>query len=292
MEKFGKIDLHMHTNISDGTDSPEELLAKVKENGIGLFSVTDHDAVNACRIIREILPTDGPAFLTGVEFSCKDEDGKYHILGYGFDPDEERFAEVRETSHDYRVKKMQARLDYLEKVHEIYFCKEEKDALLALENPGKPHLGELMAARGYAPNKDAAIEKYLNGVRLSSGTYYLSPKEAIEGILAAGGIPVLAHPPLGSGSDEIKKEELKERLEKLTKLGLQGVEGFYPTFTEEQREAVLDLADHFKLYVTAGSDYHGTNKDNKLGFTGLADAAEGPDGLRRFLEDVSKLIVR
>ena len=77
-----KIDLHMHTTVSDGTDTPEEILANVKEAGIELFSVTDHDAVKAGPMIRDLLKEGDPLFLTGAEFSCKDEEGKYHILGY------------------------------------------------------------------------------------------------------------------------------------------------------------------------------------------------------------------
>ena len=85
----GRIDLHMHTTVSDGTDSPEGILDKVRSAGLALFSVTDHDAVKGYRIIQALLTPDDPAFLTGVEFSCKDEEGKYHILGYGFDPEAE-----------------------------------------------------------------------------------------------------------------------------------------------------------------------------------------------------------
>jgi len=82
-----RIDLHMHTTVSDGTDTPEELLAFVREAKLGLFSVTDHDAVKGCRSILAIRKPDDPLFLCGVEFSCKDEGGKYHILGYGYDVD-------------------------------------------------------------------------------------------------------------------------------------------------------------------------------------------------------------
>ena len=78
------IDLHMHTAVSDGTDKPDEILLRVREAGIGLFAVTDHDAVKGCEEISRALTAGDPAFLTGVEFSCRDEEGKYHILGYGF----------------------------------------------------------------------------------------------------------------------------------------------------------------------------------------------------------------
>ena len=75
----------MHSTVSDGTDRPEEILKLVKEAGIELFSITDHDAVKACTSIREKWKKGDPAFITGAEFSCKDDQGKYHILGYGYD---------------------------------------------------------------------------------------------------------------------------------------------------------------------------------------------------------------
>ena len=289
MDDIRKIDLHLHTNISDGTDSPEELLMKVKDAGIVLFSVTDHDAVTACRLIRRILPSDGPAFLTGVEFSCRDEEGQYHILGYGSDPDAAPLSKVLEKGHGYRVRKTQARLHRLADDFGFRFSDEDVRALFALDNPGKPHLGELMARYGYAPDKDAAIAEVLNRIDLPD--MYVRPVEAIGGILASGGIPVLAHPVLGSGDELILGEDLERRIRTLTEFGLKGVEAFYSKFTEDQRAEVLDLADRLGLYVTAGSDYHGTRKDVKLGNTGHAGAAEIPDGLRRFLKDVSDLIL-
>ena len=73
MNTIRKIDLHMHTNISDGTDSPEEILGEVRNAGIDLFSVTDHDAIKGCDMIRRILTDGDPAFLNGIEFSCRDE---------------------------------------------------------------------------------------------------------------------------------------------------------------------------------------------------------------------------
>ena len=91
-----KIDLHMHTTISDGTDSLEELTDLIREAGIELFSVTDHDSIMAGVKMPRILAgqENAPLFIRGVEFSCRDENGKYHILGYGYDPDTPGIEEV------------------------------------------------------------------------------------------------------------------------------------------------------------------------------------------------------
>ena len=98
------IDLHIHTTVSDGTDTPEEILNHVKESGIGLFAITDHDAIKGCEVIQQLRKPEDPQFLTGVEFSCRDEEGQYHILGYGYDPEAESMRELVEKSGYGRVK--------------------------------------------------------------------------------------------------------------------------------------------------------------------------------------------
>ncbi|MBO4289144.1 MAG: hypothetical protein J5865_03475, partial [Lachnospiraceae bacterium] len=137
---------------------------------------------------------------------------------------------------------------------------------------------------GFAKSKDDAIRNYLN--KLHCPTQYVRPEEAIEGILKAGGIPVLAHPTYGSGDQLILGEEMDERLKKLMGFGLQGGEAFYSGFTARLRKQMLAFAEKYDLYVTAGSDYHGANKLVPLKDTGCEDASEGPEGLQRFLRDV------
>lgn len=279
-----KIDLHMHSTVSDGTDTPKELLDQVRKSGIELFALTDHDAVKGCAVIRGILRKDDPLFLTGVEFSCRDEEGKYHILGYGYDPDSPAILRPIDTGHSYRMRKLQARLDFLEDAFHFSFPSEEITRLKALDNPGKPHIGNLMVKYGYAPNKDVAITEYINRLRMKNE--YLRPEEAIRGILGSGGIPVLAHPAFGSGDELILGEDMEKRLLRLMEFGLKGMEVFYSGFTPKLRTDMLALADKYALYVTAGSDYHGKNKLVELGDTHIGSGQAMPGGMRRFLEDV------
>ena len=283
-----KMDLHMHTTISDGTDTPEQLLAYLRETDIPLFSVTDHDSIKACGIIRDHLRKGDPHFIAGAEFSCKDEDGQYHILGYGFDPEERSIQKLMEISHNNRIRKTRARLSCLEKEYNITFPDEEVKKLYALDNPGKPHIGNLMAKYGYAPTKDAAISTILN--KIHTLIEYLRPEETIIGILDAGGIPVLAHPFFGSGEQLIIGEKMEERLKKLVGYGLKGVEAFYSVFSGDQIKEMLSLGEQYDLYVTAGSDYHGRNKKTIPGVTGMDSVEEIPAGLKRFLEDVTYVL--
>lgn len=285
MDSMINLDLHMHSVISDGSDTPSEILALVKKAGMEIFSITDHDAIKACGQVSDIWQVGDPHFLSGVEFSCKDEQGKYHVLGYGYDPDGASIRQVVEEGHGYRMRKVIARLGFLRDEFKITFPAEEIDAILALDNPGKPHIGNLMVKYGYAANKEEAIRDFIDKVRFENE--YVRPEEAIEGIRGAGGIAVLAHPSYGDGGQIIVGAEMEERVQRLKEMGLQGLEAFYSGFTKKLREENLAFADRYDLYVTAGSDYHGRNKLIALGDTTL-DEAEGPvPGLERFLTDVT-----
>ena len=284
MVDASRIDLHMHSTVSDGTDTPEELLERVREAGLGLFALTDHDAVKGCVAIRRALAAGDPGFIDGVEFSCRDEEGKYHILGYGYDPDSPFMRRVVEKGHGLRMKKVAARLDFIRERFGFTFPQEELRQLLALDNPGKPHIGNLMVKYGYAASKEQAIDEYINQAKIRSE--YIRPEEAIEGILQAGGIPVLAHPPFGSGNELILGDDMERRLRRLMGFGLRGMECYYSGFTPKLRAEMLALAEKYALYVTAGSDYHGKNKLVALGKTHFAGAQPMPEGMRRFLDAV------
>lgn len=287
---MSKVDLHMHTVFSDGTDTPEELFACVKEAGITCFAITDHDSIKSSRFMTEYLSeTASPSIncIAGVEFSCKDELGKYHILGYGYDPDGDAIHSIVDKGHQLRMVKLNERIRLLKEQYAVAFTEEEIATLQNLENPGKPHLAELMVRNGYAPNKRVAFSKYLNKIHASSE--YIRPEEAIEGIVRSGGIAVLAHPSLGSGDESIEGDELVARVLRLKEMGLCGVEAFYSKFDENRTSELLDIAKRHSLYVTAGSDYHGRNKNVKLGETGVLDPENIPAPMIRFLQDVRKL---
>lgn len=279
-----KIDLHMHSTVSDGTDTPSELLERVREAGIELFSLTDHDAIKGCAMIRQLRAAGDPKLLTGVEFSCRDEQGKYHILGYNYDLDSNPIHDIVELGHSYRMKKVAARIEFIRDRFGITFPEEEIQALLGLDNPGKPHIGNLMVKYGYVPSKEVAIKEYLNLARFPGE--YVRPEEAIRGILASGGIPVLAHPAYGSGEELILGAEMDERLQRLIGFGLQGVEGFYSGYSQNLTKETLNFAEKYDLYVTAGSDYHGKNKMIALGDTTLEADVMIPEGMRRFFKAI------
>lgn len=284
MRPYGPVDLHMHSTVSDGTDSPAELLGRVKAAGIGLFSLTDHDAIRGSREILALLGPEDPRFLPGVEFGCRDELGKYHILGYGYDPASPAIQAVVELGHGFRMKKLRARIDFLKSEFGFRFPEAAERELFALPNPGKPHIGNLMVRLGFAESKEVAIKNYLNRLHLRED--YVRPEQAISGILAAGGVPVLAHPCYGDGDQLILGEELEQRVLRLMDFGLQGLEAWYSGFPDKLRAQVLELTERHSLYATAGSDYHGKNKLVCLGDTGFPPEGPWPRGWERFRREV------
>lgn len=281
--KPSKIDLHMHTTISDGTDTPAEILARVKEVGITHFAVTDHDAIEGCSEIIRLLRKGDPAFICGAEFSCEDEEGKYHILGYGYDMQALSIQALVRTCHEYRLNKVQQRLDWLKKECRFAFDEHDVQALFALRNPGKPHIANMMVQYGYASKKAEAFE-LIN--RFKAKEKRIRPEVALEAILGAKGIPVLAHPSYGSGDELIIGKEMEHRLERMIGFGVKGIEAFYSGFSPMMQNELLALAERYNLYVTAGSDYHGDNKSVQLGDTNLSEFTEYPNGLCQFLQDV------
>ena len=273
---FNKPDLHMHSTFSDGTDTPPELLSRVKEEGIDLFSLTDHDAYAGCLEILANRTEDDPAFLTGIEFSCRDRDGKYHILGYGYDPSKESIKNAVNITHGSRMQKVSGRLSYLRQTYGFAFSADEVESLNRLNNPGKPHIAALLVARGYARNTAEAFD-LMKGYK--GDERYLSPLEAIDAILHADGIPVLAHSPLGDGSQSLTPEEVERRVSLMKEYGLMGLECYYSGFSDELVRLTLSLADRYGLFITAGSDYHGRNKAVRLADTG---SVPDPERMKRF----------
>ena len=279
-----RIDLHMHSLVSDGTDSPAELLGKVREAGLEAFSLTDHDAIKGCMAIEGLLRDGDPLFIPGAEFSCRDELGKYHILGYGYNGKTGAMPQFIESSHNVRMEKLAARLDYMKSELGIEFPEQALEELFSMDNPGKPHIANLMVRYGFAESKEQAFHEILN--RLPVLVSYIRPEQAIEAILAGGGIPVLAHPSYGDGDQLFVGEEMEKRIRRLMKFGLMGLEAFYSGFTPQLRNEILGFADRFDLYVTAGSDYHGKNKMIVLGDTGLEESETRTARLESFLREI------
>ncbi len=255
------IDLHVHSNYSDGTLSPTQIVSLAIEKKLAAFALTDHDTVEG---IEEAISAAKEATLKGhaitvipgTELSASYKGEDIHILGLGLNhksPILLKALQEAKEERDHRNHKMCHNLQEagipitVEKMREA--C---KDAVLT-----RAHFAKFMVNEGFASSIKEAFTKYLD----SSSPYYvtreyMTPKQAIELILAANGVPVLAHPLLYKLGDS----ELKTLLQELKSYGLKGIEAIYSNNISNDEAYVKSLAREFDLFITGGSDYHGSVK--------------------------------
>lgn len=257
------IDLHIHSNASDGTDEPEGLLRKVQEAGINIFALTDHDTITGALKMTGIVP-EGIKFIRGIEFSCiTREKHKCHILGLNYDPENEAFMSALKAGEDLRHEKFFRRIEFLHDRFRITFTDEEIAYLLTIPSIGKPHLANMIVAKGFAGNKQEAIERYIDKCR--TGNDKIDAQQAINAINISGGVSVWAHPLGGEREAELPEDKFTETLSELVSYGLRGLECWYSKYEYAKCERLEGKAKSMGLYISGGSDYHGANKSIPLG---------------------------
>lgn len=277
-----RIDLHLHTTASDGTDTPEELIAEASRWGEAVIAITDHDTTQGLEMARACA-VGGIRLINGVEFSCAYPGPKKfrcHILGYGVDFNHPAIVSAIESGRAKRLEKKEKRLEYLAANFGIVFNTAELASLDEYDSVGKLHLANLIIARGLADNIADAIDRYLSGYSLPDDRIDISL--AISAILESGGIPVWAHPLGGEREKRIEYGEVERRLEIMKAVGLRGLECFYSRYTEGEARALAEIAGRHSLLVSAGSDYHGRNKTVELG-------SLGADGYTPSMDEVTIL---
>ncbi len=254
-----KADLHIHSNCSDGSDSVKELAQKIKDAGIEVFALTDHDTIDGCKEMEKFI---SKGFIKGIELTCLCGDIKCHILGYGVDIENPELLALIQKGKVLRRKKLETRIKYLKDVWNIELNQEELDWLYSRKSVVKTHLANILVKRGLAIDNVSAMKKYLDGCK--TGNTRFDGEEAIKVIKKAGGIPVWAHPLGGEGEVHLKPEEFLPKLEKMKKFGIEGLECYYSRYDAEEISFLVNCAKKNNLSITGGSDYHGSNKDIPL----------------------------
>jgi 3',5'-nucleoside bisphosphate phosphatase len=257
------IDLHVHTNLSDGTLSPEELLAHAEEKGLRALAVTDHDTVAGVRRAQRAGTNRGIEVISGVEVSAQWPSGILHILGFFVRPEDPNLLESLDWLAKGRRDRIPKILSKLESLG-VRIAEEdvEKEAVGGV--PGRPHVANVLLRLGYVRSMQEAFDRYL---RKGSPAYIekvkLPPEQSVRVIRDAGGIPVLAHPYSLFEHDGAKLELI---VKQLLSYGLQGIEAYYSKHSVVQTHGFLRMASRLGLAVTGGSDFHGSNKPEvKLG---------------------------
>ncbi len=274
------IDLHTHSSISDGTESPDELMRAAAGAGVGTVALTDHDSSAGWAAAAEAASELGITFIPGMELSTRYGWKSVHMLAYLFDPTDEplnaELARIREGRRS-RAETMVSRLavDY-----DLSW-----DDVAAHTAPGatvgRPHIADALVARGVVPDRSAAFATLLH----PRGGYYEpiyapTPLDGVRLIRGAGGVPVLAHPAT-RGREGIIQDVY---LGRLVDSGLAGLELDHRDNTEDGKTALRERADRYGLILTGSSDYHGAGKPNRLG-----ENTTAPESLERILDESAYL---
>lgn len=266
-----EIDLHVHTNASDGTYTPEELIKNIHEAGIKIFAVTDHDTINGAMAVgarlavKKILNDSRLKFINGIEFTCRVEktDAKCHILGLNYDENHPAFQEALDAGTKLRREKLYKRIELLGEKFNIRFTDSELEALSKLPSVGKLNLGNLIVQKGFATTAIEAMENFVD--KCSDENDRLEADFVINAINSSGGISVWAHPLGGARDKELSEERFRFELKDLISFGLKGLECYYSKYEISKCKWLAEQAMANNLLVSGGSDCHGSNKKVPLG---------------------------
>ncbi len=254
------IDLHAHSSVSDGTEAPAELVAAGVAAGLAVLAITDHDSTAGWVPAFEAAEGTGLTVLPGMELSTQLHGASVHLLGYLIDPAHPRLLAETEKIRAERLHRAEAMVQRIAVDYAL-----DWDDVLAQTTPGatigRPHIADALVARGHVVDRSAAFRSILHW----QGGYYRpheapKPLEGVELIVAAGGVPVLAHPG-GRGPDRLFDDA---RIRQMVDAGLAGVEVGHRDNPPAAREKWAAVAQRYDLIVTGSSDYHGLGKPNLL----------------------------
>jgi len=244
---MGGVDLHIHTTASDGAYTPSEVVQEAAARGLTAIAITDHDTVAGIDEALEAARGTALGIMPGIELSAEQDSEEIHILGYCLDHHDKALQKklaVLGRARRERAWRMVERLAGLG----APLCWERVVEIAGQSSAfGRPHIAQALRERGYVASINEAFDRYI-GLRGPAyvSRYKLTSLEAIGMITAAKGSPVLAHP---RGQQPILPE--------LVEAGLVGLEAYYPGYTLEESEALVQLAQKYKLISTGGTDFHG-----------------------------------
>ena len=259
-----RIDLHTHSTVSDGTDTPAELVRNAAAAGLDVVALTDHDSTRGYAEAIAALPgLDRPLTLvTGAELSCRIDGVSLHMLAYLFDPDEPELLSERELVRDDRVPRAREMVRKLQELG-VPITWEQVTRIAGDASLGRPHVATALVELGVVETvSDAFTAEWLaDGGRAFAEKHELDPFEAIRLIKAAGGVSVFAHP------RAVKRGQVvpESAIARLAAAGLDGIEVDHMDHDEPTRTRLRSLAAEHGLLTTGSSDYHGSRKSVELG---------------------------
>ena len=245
------LELHCHTTYSDGTLTPQELVAAAIANGVRVMAITDHDSTAGWDEAIAAAQHHDLEIVPGLELSTVWNEKSMHILG--FYPDRAKLESPLQERLAGRYRRAQEMLDKLAALgYPVEFCFNPNMA------PGRPHIASALVQAGHAQSSQEAFDRWLADDRPAYVEYEkFSAVEGIQMLRQCNAVPVWAHPYLFRGGEVVKV------LPELVEAGLMGVEVYHPSHTASQRAQLESLCQKYSLLMTGGSDYHGPGKDDR-----------------------------
>lgn len=273
-----RIDLHTHSNRSDGTDPVPVLMTHAQQAGLDVIALTDHDTADGWVEARQAAEELGIGFVPGLEISCKLNGISVHLLAYLPDPSYPPLANELQVIRDGRTDRIPAIVARLNSIGVPLTVEEVLAQATGTPSVGRPHVADALVANGTVANRTEAFDRYLADGRAGHVSHYaLEPGHAIDLVREAGGVPVIAHP-WGRSSYKVMIEENLARL--VTDHGLAGIEIDHQDHSPESRTALRAIAGNLGIIYTGSSDHHGAGKiDHDLGVN-----TTEPEQLERLLE--------
>jgi len=280
-----KVDLHIHTTASDGRLTPEEVVRIAAKQGLSVIAITDHDSlagIEPALLAAESVPS--LRVIPGLEINTDTPNAEVHILGYFIDYRNKGLKQTLErlrNSRETRARKIVAKLGELG----IDVAWHRVLELSGGGSIGRPHIAQAMFERGYIPSFQEAFIKYIG----RQGPAYvererLSPQDAVELVVKAGGLPVLAHP--------ANIDDLEELLVELKEAGLVGLEAYYNGYHRKIIDRLVNLATKHGLITSGGSDFHGLGGDNEAPLGGIDVPFDCAENLIALAERCSQEVMR
>ena len=257
-----RIDLHTHSNVSDGTEAPGAVMASAAAAGLDAVALTDHDSTAGWGEAAEAARTLGLVFIPGMEVSCRTDEGiSVHVLSYLHDPSHPGLLAEIAKSRSARVSRAERMVERLAEDYPISWA-DVQEHVAPGATIGRPHIADALVAAGVVPNRSAAF----TGILTARSRYFVAhyapdPADAVRLIREAGGVPVFAHPEASSRGRVVGERTYKQMID----AGLAGLEIEHRDNPEDGRAYLRQLAEEHSLLVTGSSDYHGTGKPNLLG---------------------------
>lgn len=256
------IDLHTHSNVSDGTETPTALVEAAVAAGITVLGLTDHDTVGGWDEAADAAQRLGVTLVRGIEISCTFGQAGVHLLGYLTDPNDIDLMTELAQARESRATRLQRMVELMADDGIGITHGDVLDQVAPGATPGRPHIADALVAGGIIGHRDEAFEQWLtDGSPYFVPHYSPDPVRAVELVRAAGGVPVIAHPFTRTRVETVTDE----LVEQMCEAGLVGLEARHRDHRPQDVLRCRRLADRLGLVLTGSSDYHGEGKRNRLG---------------------------